>query len=61
VTVPDTSGVNPLENHTAAYFYDLSFRVAVFGVPLYFCKEDQVTPLMDALVPLIMDGLPPSF
>jgi hypothetical protein len=33
---------NPLASRPAAYIYDLSFRVAVFGVPLYFCYTDQV-------------------
>jgi hypothetical protein len=41
LTVSDP-GTNPLVGRPAAYIYDLSFRVAVFGVPLYFCYTDQV-------------------
>jgi len=57
VSNPDS---NALADRTAAYFYDLSFRVAVFGVPLYYCHEDQVSGMMDALVPVMMQGLTPA-
>lgn len=40
-----------------AYVYDLSFRVAVFGVPLYFCRQDQVEDLFDVLLPRMLTGL----
>ena len=46
------------ENRPTAYYYDLSFRVALFGVPLFFCREDQVTLVMQSLVPHMMEGLP---
>jgi hypothetical protein len=39
------STTNPLFHATTAYLYDQSFRVAVFGVPLYFCYEEQVRAL----------------
>jgi plastocyanin len=48
------SGSNPFEGRPAAYYYDGSFRVAIFGVPLYFCHTDQVQALFDMLVPLMM-------
>ncbi len=55
-------GENPLEGRPAAYICDLGFRVAVFGVPLYFCRFDQVSALMDTLVPLMLlpTSAPPS-
>jgi hypothetical protein len=61
LTVSD-SLTNPIFHRTAAYIYDLRFRVAVFGVPLYFCYEDQVTQLMgvgttDGLIPRMLAGL----
>ena len=46
-----------LANQVTAYYYDLSFRVAVFGVPLYFCQQPQVEALFDVLLPRIMTGL----
>jgi len=49
----------PYTGRPAAYLYDLSFRVAVFGVPLYFCYEDQAEALMDVLLPRLMQGLTP--
>jgi hypothetical protein len=36
---------NPLFHAPAAYLYDQSFRVAVFGIPLYFCVESDVRAL----------------
>jgi hypothetical protein len=48
---------DPATGKVTAYVYDLSFRVAVFGVPLYYCRNDQVTELMNALVPHMIIGL----
>ncbi len=41
----------------AAYYYDLSFRVAVFGVPLYFYKQPHVEAMFDVLLPRMLFGL----
>lgn len=40
-----------------AYYYDLSFRVAVFGVPLFFYKQPHVEALFDVLLPRMLLGL----
>lgn len=40
-----------------AYYYDLSFRVAVFGIPLYFIQQVQAEELFDVLMPRMMTGL----
>jgi hypothetical protein len=52
-----TTSPLPATGHAAAYLYDLSFRVCVFGVPLYYCHNDQVTQLMDAIMPHMIEGL----
>ncbi len=39
-------GANPYEGRPVGYVYDLSFRVAVFGLPFYFCYQEQVYDLM---------------
>lgn len=39
------------------YYYDLSFRVAMFGVPLYFCQQQQVEALFEVLMPRMLTGL----
>jgi hypothetical protein len=41
----------------AAYLYYQSFRVATFGVPLYFCVESEVRTLMGVLMPWMLQGL----
>jgi hypothetical protein len=41
----------------AAYLYFQSFRVATFGVPLYFCVESEVRTLMEAVMPWMLQGL----
>lgn len=46
-----------LENEVVAYVYDLSFRAAVFGIPLYFCNQSQVEELFDVLMPRMLAGL----
>lgn len=46
-----------LANEVTAYYYDLSFRVAVFGVPLFFCQQAQVEVLFDVLLPRMLTGL----
>ena len=53
-------GQNPLEGRPAAYLYDLSFRVAVLGVPLYFCNFAQAEAFMDVLIPRMLTGLGPG-
>jgi hypothetical protein len=58
VTSPDS---NRFSDRPSCYYYDLSFRVALFGVPLFFCREDQVTPIMQALIPHMMEGLSEPF
>lgn len=47
------SGQNPLEGRPAAYLYDGAFRLAVFGVPLYFGITQEVQALMNILLPIM--------
>jgi hypothetical protein len=49
--------VNPYSGMTAAFLYDQSFRVAVFGAPLFFFKESEAVPMMDALFDRMLAGL----
>jgi hypothetical protein len=42
---------------TTAYLYYQSFRVAVFGVPLYFCVESEVRDLMQPVMNWMLQGL----
>jgi hypothetical protein len=58
-----TDSASTLNNRPAAYIYDQSFRVAVFGVPLYFCVEDDVRHLFwnpddpnHAVIPHMLQG-----
>jgi len=44
-------------NEVIGYYYDLSFRVAVFGVPLFFCQQQQVEAMFEVLMPRMMTGL----
>ncbi len=39
-------GADPYEGRPVVYVYDLSFRVTVIGLPLYFCYQEQVHSLM---------------
>lgn len=48
---------NPLNGKTASFIYDQSFRVLVFGAPLFFFKESEVVPLMDSLLDRMLAGL----
>jgi hypothetical protein len=48
---------SPYYGRPAAYLYYQSFRVAAYGVPLYFCVESEVRGLMDALMPWMLQGL----
>jgi len=41
----------------AAYYYDVTFRVAVFGVPLYYCVQEQVTDMLGTLMPVMLYDL----
>jgi hypothetical protein len=50
----------------SAYVYDQSFRVAVFGIPLYFCYENQVRALFwnaadptHGIIQRMLEGLTP--
>ncbi|RPH96613.1 hypothetical protein EHM69_00820 [candidate division KSB1 bacterium] len=56
-TVVSDSLANPFANRTSCYVYDLSFRVAVFGVPMYFCNETEAASMMDVLLPRMLQGL----
>jgi hypothetical protein len=65
VSNPDT---NALDGLPAAYIYNLSFRVAVFGVPLYYCQQDEVynlfrnpnnDPAFIGIVEQMLTGLAP--
>lgn len=48
-------GQNPLEGRTAAhYYYSPNFRVAVFGIPLYFCHQQEAQALFDVLLPTML-------
>lgn len=51
------SATNPFHGRPAAYLYYQSFRVAVFGVPLYFCNEAEVRSMIDVLMPWMLQGL----
>lgn len=46
-----------LNGRVTAYYYDLSFRVAVFGIPLYFTQQPQAEALFEVLMPRMMTGL----
>lgn len=66
IAVPDTLS-DPNRNRPAAYIYDLSYRVAVFGVPLYFCHADEVMALLSnpsdpnhSVLTILMQGLHPA-
>ena len=50
----NNSGQNPLEGRPAAYLFGTPFSVAVSGVPLYFCYDDDVQALFDTLVPMLI-------
>ncbi|MFH1009678.1 MAG: T9SS type A sorting domain-containing protein, partial [bacterium] len=48
-------GQNPLEGRTAAhYYYSPDFRVTVFGIPLFFCHENEAQALFDVLLPTML-------
>jgi hypothetical protein len=49
----DNPWQNPLVGRTACYLYDGQFRIAVAGVPLFFCIESEVQTLFDALIPVM--------
>ncbi len=42
---------------TAVYVYKLGFRVAAFGVPLYFCEREPARELMDIIIEEMLEGL----
>ncbi len=44
---------NPRAHRPAAYFYEAGYRLAVFGVPLYFCRTEDVQAMMDTLLPMM--------
>jgi len=48
---------DPFYGETVAYYYNQSFRVAVFGLPLYFCKQAEAEAYFDALLERMMTGL----
>ncbi|MFZ5434083.1 MAG: hypothetical protein ACOZB3_09955 [Calditrichota bacterium] len=66
LTVSDPQ-TNPIAGGNAVYIYDLSYRVAVFGVPLFFCYEDQVYTMFhgnseyNGLIPHMLQGLSSTF
>jgi hypothetical protein len=51
------STTSPYYGRPAAYLYYQSFRVAVFGVPLYFTIEDETRAMMQVLMPWMLQGL----
>jgi plastocyanin len=51
---------NPLAGRTTAHYCIQDFRVAVFGIPLYFCFEDEAQALFDELLPIMLEGLSSS-
>ncbi|MCX6601322.1 MAG: hypothetical protein NT025_07150 [bacterium] len=55
--VVSDSLTSPFQGRPTAYLYYQSFRVAVFGVPLYFCVESEVHALMEAVMPWMLQGL----
>jgi hypothetical protein len=48
---------NPNHGLPAAYLYYQSFRVAVFGVPLYFCVESEARAVMEGVMTWMLQGL----
>jgi hypothetical protein len=61
------SATNGRQGRTAAYIYDLSYRIAVFGLPLYLCKSDEVQNLFvnpqdpqHSILTIMMQGLHPA-
>ena len=64
--VVSNPGSNPLSGGMASYLYDLSYRVAVFGIPLYFFQESDVFTMFhgnaeyNGLIPHMLQGLGPS-
>jgi hypothetical protein len=40
-----------------AYYYDLSFRCAVFGLPIYFLNQAEAQALFAVLMPRMLTGL----
>jgi hypothetical protein len=55
--VVSDSLTSPFQGRSTAYLYYQSFRVATFGVPLYFCVESEVRTLMEAVMPWMLQGL----
>jgi len=61
--VTNDSATNPLHGQTAGFVYDLSFRVAVIGVPLFFCQQEEVRILLHgdaghvSLIDRMLEGL----
>jgi plastocyanin len=46
---------NPLAHQTAAYYCESEsrgYRVAIFGVPLYFCDTEQAQAMVNMLLPM---------
>jgi hypothetical protein len=56
-TLATNDAAYPLTGRVAAYYYNLSFRMAMFGVPLFFCNEADVTAILDVLIPQMLAGL----
>ena len=48
---------SPFQGRTTAYLYYQSFRVAVFGIPLYFCYESEVQALLQPVMSWMLQGL----
>lgn len=63
--VTNDSATNPLHGQTAGFVYDLSFRVAVIGVPLFFCQQEEVRIFLHgdaehiSLIDRMLEGLEP--
>jgi len=55
--VVSDSLTSPFQGRPTAYLYYQSFRVAVFGVPLYFLVESEARAFMEVLMPWMLQGL----
>jgi hypothetical protein len=45
---------NPRAHRPVGYLWDAVGRIAVLGVPLYFCRDADVQALLDTLLPLLL-------
>lgn len=54
---PDDPAQARFQGRVCAYLYDQSFRVAVFGVPLYFVETVPLQQTFATLIPQMLEGI----